>query len=71
MGLDSNGTLKSAGHDAEGGQREVDDWTDIVAIATGLRHTVGLNSAGMCSLQGMAVLDNSIRCNQIRRIGVI
>ncbi len=52
VGLDSDGTLKSAGHDAGDGQREVDDWTDIIAIATGWRHTVGLNSTGNVLITG-------------------
>lgn len=52
MGLDSDGTLKSTGHDAGDGQRNVGDWKDIVAIATGWRHTVGLNSAGNVLITG-------------------
>lgn len=52
VGLDSDGTLKSAGHDAGDGQREVNDWANIVAIAMGWRHTVGLNSTGNVLITG-------------------
>lgn len=43
IGLKSNGTLVSYGHDAGDGQRRVDGWENITAIATGWRHTVGLD----------------------------
>lgn len=52
VGLNSDGTLRSAGHDAGDGQREVEDWKNIVAVATGWRHTVGLNSSGNVLITG-------------------
>lgn len=52
IGLNWDGTLRSAGHDAGDGQREVDDWENIIAIATGWRHTVGLNSSGNVLITG-------------------
>lgn len=52
VGLNSDGTLRSAGHDRGDGQRDVDDWTNIIAIATGWRHTVGLNSTGNVLITG-------------------
>ncbi len=45
VGLRSDGKVVSQGHDAGDGQRAVDDWDNIVAIATGWRHTVGLRKA--------------------------
>ena len=52
VGLNRDGTLRSAGHDAGDGQREVEDWENIIAIATGWRHTVGLNSSGNVLITG-------------------
>ncbi len=45
VGLRSDGKVVSQGHDAGDGQRAVDDWDNITAIATGWRHTVGLRKA--------------------------
>ncbi len=42
VGLRADGKVVSQGHDAGDGQRSVDEWDNIVAIATGWRHTVGL-----------------------------
>ena len=44
-GLKSDGTVVAVG-DNDYGQRNVDGWTDIVAIAAGYSHTVGLRSDG-------------------------
>ena len=38
-------TLTAQGHNGDG-QVDIDEWTNIIAIATGWRHTVGLNANG-------------------------
>jgi hypothetical protein len=45
VGLKSDGTVVAVGNNAYG-QCDVEDWTDIVAIAAGKSHTVGLKSDG-------------------------
>ena len=60
--LKDDGTLVSAGHDEGDNQRDVDEWTDIIAIATGWRHTVGLNSEGNVLITGYG---SSRQLNQI------
>ena len=41
IGLRADGTLLGTGMN-EDGQRDVDDWTDVVAVATSFHHAVGL-----------------------------
>ena len=43
MGLKRDGTVVAVG-DNGGGKRDVGDWTNIVAVSGGDRHTVGLKS---------------------------
>ena len=45
VGLRANGTVLSAGDNAQG-QCEVGDWTDMVQVAAGAYHTVGLKRDG-------------------------
>ena len=45
VGLKSDGTVVAVGSDSSG-QRNVNGWTDIVAVSAGARHTVGLKSDG-------------------------
>ncbi len=62
IGLKADGTVVAIG-DYTYGQREVQEWKDIVAVAAGTYHTVGLkadgtvvsagtNDAGECDVQG-------------------
>ena len=55
MGLKSDGTVVAVGSNYYG-QCEVEDWTDIVAISIGQKHTVGLKSDGTIVVAG----DNDI-----------
>ncbi len=54
VGLKSDGTVVAAGGNKHG-QRDVSDWTDVVAVACGDWHTVGLKSDGTV----VAVGDNT------------
>ena len=45
VGLKSDGTMVAVGENDDG-QRDVSEWTDIVAISAGEDHTVGLKSNG-------------------------
>ena len=45
VGLKADGTVVAVG-DNEDGQCNVEDWTDIVAVAVGRAHTVGLKADG-------------------------
>lgn len=45
VGLKTDGTLVSAGDNADG-QCDVSSWRDIIAVSTGLSHTVGLRADG-------------------------
>ncbi|MCL2415562.1 MAG: hypothetical protein FWD01_02010 [Defluviitaleaceae bacterium] len=59
VGLQSNGTVVAVGHNAEG-QRNIENWQDIIAVATEFRYTVGLKSDGTV----VAVGNNEFgRCN--------
>ena len=59
VGLKSDGTVVAVGNN-EYGQRDVLDWTDIVAVSAGNFHTVGLKSDGTV----VAVGDNQYgQCN--------
>ena len=59
VGLKSDGTVVAVG-DNEGGQCDIDGWTDIVAVSAGGNHTVGLKSDGTI----VAVGDNDYgRCD--------
>ena len=51
VGLRPDGTAAAVGSDKEG-QCDVDDWTDIVAVAAGDLHTVGLRSDGTMAAVG-------------------
>lgn len=66
VGLKSDGTIVAQGHTGDGQINEIEtdddgqpvivksimDWTDIKAISTGWRHTVGLDSAGNVHIAG-------------------
>ncbi len=63
IGLKSDGTVVVAGSNNENGECNVEDWTDIVAIAASSSHTVGLradgtvvavgdNKSGQCDVEG-------------------
>lgn len=71
--LKSDGTLISAGHDQGDNQRDVDDWTDIVAIATGWGHTVGLDVDGNVLITGYGSSKqlNQININKDKWIDII
>ncbi|MBQ3085662.1 MAG: tetratricopeptide repeat protein [Clostridia bacterium] len=59
VGVKKDGTVLSAG-DNTAGQRNVGEWTDIVAVAAGDQHTVGLKKNGTV----VAVGDNAHgQCN--------
>ena len=45
VGLKADGTVVAVG-DNDDGQCDVQDWTDIVAVAAGFHHTVGLKADG-------------------------
>ena len=50
--MKSDGTLVGAGHDVGDGQLQIGGWNNIVAIATGWRHTVGLDADGGIHITG-------------------
>ena len=51
VGLRSDGTVVATGCN-DGGQCDVDSWTDIVAVAAGDEHTVGLHGDGTVTATG-------------------
>ena len=59
VGLNTDGTVVAVG-DNRNGECNVEDWTDIVAVAAGVTHTVGLRADGTV----VAVGDNEYgQCN--------
>jgi len=52
IALKEDGTVLGAGHDAGDGQLGISNWTNITAIATGWRHTVGLDVDGAIYITG-------------------